>query len=364
MKKTIIFAALTFTSIAGFAQQALEDQLRDANCKAAETAVNNALKGTENPKKNIKGSTWVKLAEAYAESATNCGRDSLASKKAYETYKKALEVDAATGGGKEKADIEKALKDQKLFNALLSQGAALYNNQSLDNALVLFKLANEVNPTDTTTALYAGIVAQQNKDLATAKEYFKKFLDNKGKDPAVFYSLAVILRNDKDFDGAEAVLKKGIETHPTDKDLKTELVNNYIVSNRLDKAIADLEKLVEADPSNLANISNLAIIYDNSKNKEKALEYYKKALALEPNNYDVNYNVAAMYFNDAVEIKKTVDAMDIKTYQKEGKAVEQKVCAKFAEAKPYFEACLAARPNDEDVKINIETIDKIVAQCK
>lgn len=363
MKKTIILAALVFSATVGKAQ-GLEDQLRDAQCKTADAAINTAVKGTENPKKNIKGSTWAKLGDAYLESALNCGRDSVASKKSYEAYKKALEVDAATGGGKDKADIEKQLNDPKLHAALLSQGAAYYNEQSLDNAITLFKLANEVNPKDTTSALYAGIVSQQNKDFATAKTYFEKFVANNGKDPAVYYSLALIIRNEKDFDKAIEILKKAIVINPSDKDLKAELVNTYILANKLDDAINDLEKIIANDPKNTLNITNLGILYDNSGNKEKALECYTKVLAIDPKNYDVNYNIAAMYFNEGVEIKKKVDAMDIKTYQKEGKAIEQQVCAKFTQAKPYFEACLAARPDDADVKSNIESITNIVAQCK
>jgi tetratricopeptide (TPR) repeat protein len=368
MKKRILFAALTFAAFNVNAQQpaGVEDKLREAQCATANETIAAALKNTENPKKNIKGGVWLKLGDAYKDAALSCGKDSLISEKAYNAYKKALEVDAATGGGKDKKDIEAAISgpESMLYSALMSQGAALYSGQNLKDGLTLFKLASDVKPSDTTSTLYAGIVSQQLQDFTTAKSYFEKFISQNGKDPAVFYSLSVLKKNDKDYDGAVAILKKGIEANPRDKDLRGELINTYIAANKLNDALEDLKQMVANDPKNVTNTLNLGILYDNSGNKEEAFKYYNKVLELEPTNYDCNFNIGVMYFNEAVETKKKVDAMDIKTYQKEGKAVEEQVCKQFNTAKPYFDKCAALNPKDEVVAENLVNLNRILGQCK
>jgi tetratricopeptide (TPR) repeat protein len=358
MKKTLLasvaLAAILFST--ELHAQGVEDKLRDAQCESATQAIESAEKNTVHQKRGLKGSSWLKLADAYMDASTICGRDSMSSKKAYETYQKALEIDAA-GDGKAKEDIEAAMKSPKLHASLLSQGAAYYNVQELDNALTLFKLANMVDPKDTTTTLYAGIVAQQNGSMDIAEDFFLKHVANGGTDAAVFYSLSLIYNKEKEYDKSIDILKRGIEKQPNDKDLKGQLINTYIVSDKIEDAKKDLKLLVDANPTNTANMTNLAIIYDNTGDKENALKYYNMVLGVDSNNYDVNFNLGVMYFNQAVEIKKEVDAMDMKEYQKSGAAVEKNVCEKMKQAKPYFEVCAA-------VTENLKTIERILGQCK
>ena len=367
MKKTIFVSVLSIFSTGVFAQSAIDAQLREAQCKSAADEITKGEKATQDAKKGAKSSTWVKLATAYEEMAINCGKDSLASQKAYDTYKKALEVEK-TAGGKGLKDIEAALVSPKIYSALMQQGAGYYNSKSFANALTLFKLASEANPKDTTATLYAGIVAQQAKDGEAAKTYFNKFIDQGGKDAAVFYSLSEVYKGEKNNTKAIEVLKKGIAANPNDKDLKGSLVNTQLSSGNSEEAITELKKLIDADPKNVNNLLNLAILYDNGGKKEEALVWYKKVLEIDPTNYDCNFNLAVYYFNQAVEIKKEVDKMDMKTYQKEGKAVEDKACAKFAESKPYFYVCKAARekenkPMEQELVDSLTSLDSVLEQC-
>jgi tetratricopeptide (TPR) repeat protein len=355
MKKTLLasvaLAAILFST--ELYAQGVEDKLRDAQCESAASAIESAEKNTVHSKRSLKGSSWLKLADAYMDASTSCGRDSMSSKKAYEIYQKALEVDSA-GDGKAKEDIELALKSPKLHASLLSQGAAYYNVQELDNALELFKLANMVNPQDTTTTLYAGIVAQQNGNMDVAEDFFLKHVANGGTDAAVFYSLSLIYNKEKEYDKSIEILKVGIEKQPNDKDLKGQLINTYIVSDKIEDAKKDLKALVDANPTNTANMTNLAIIYDNTGDKENAKKYYNMVLAVDLDNYDVNFNLGVMYFNQAVEIKKEVDAMDMKEYQKTGAAVEKKVCEKMTQAKPYFEQVVKSGVSESELLVKFE----------
>lgn len=359
-KRMLVASTLIFGAFTASAQDALQDKIREETCIAMEKSIASNLKNTENPKKNTKAATWSKLADAYLDMALNCGKDSMASKAAFETYKKAIEVEPAS---KEIAKINETLKGDRLYGGLMTQGAAFYSVKELEKALQLFELANEVRTTDTTASLYAGIVAQQNQKYEVAKTYFNRFIANNGKDAAVFYSLAVLLSNENKYDEAIATLKKGIAAQPADKDLKGELINTYIRSNKIEDAIVDLSKLVEADPSNTNNLLNLGLLYDNVGKKDMAMAQYQRVLTVDPANYDANFSMAVIYFNEAVEIKKKVDDMDMKTYRAEGKAVEEKACAIFSKALPYFEKCDQVKPNQDEVTGNLTTLKTILSQC-
>ncbi len=271
MKKLIVIA---FVGVWSFNVNAQKDAQKELICKSYKDAIDKNVKLTENPKQNAKSATWVKLAESYIEHALQCGTDSTASLKAYQTFLKAQEVEKAAGGKKSK-EIEDAIYGTtNVYRALLSQGASYYNNKNLAMASQLFGLSLKVNAKDTTAALYAGIVDQSIGKNAEAVLSFNSYIANGGKDPAVFYSLAQIFKIDKNYDKAIAILRKGSELNPKDKDLKAEIVNTYLVSNNVDGAIADLEKIIESDPTNVTSLSNLGLLYDN-KAQEAASEIKK-----------------------------------------------------------------------------------------
>jgi len=77
--------------------------------------------------------------------------------------------------------------------------------------------------------------------------------------------------------------------------------------------------------------------------------YYTKALEVDANNYDALYQMGAYYYNDAVEIKRQVNSMDMNEYKKTGKDLEAKLAVKYHEALPYFERGYKVK-KDEDLK--------------
>ncbi|MET3127220.1 Flp pilus assembly protein TadD/uncharacterized coiled-coil protein SlyX [Arcicella rosea] len=93
--------------------------------------------------------------------------------------------------------------------------------------------------------------------------------------------------------------------------------------------------------------------------KESALNFYKKSLDLDPNNYDVNFNLGVMSFNEAVEIKKKVDLLDMAAYKTEGKKIEEQADKKFREALPYFEKAYSIKQED-DLKSSLRSLYQIL----
>jgi tetratricopeptide (TPR) repeat protein len=463
---------MTIIGLSTYNVNAQSDPLKELACKGLTDAIEKNIKSTQNPKQSAKSATWVKLADSYLDHASECGTDSMASVKAYDNYKKALDVEIAAGGKKFKEIEAKLDGPNTLYQVFIQQGVAFYNVKNMEKASDLFNYAALVNKKDTTATLYAGIVDQGlgNNDRATKN--FNLYLANGGKDPAVFYSLAQIYKIDKKYDEAVAILRKGTVVNPKDKDLQAEIINTYIVSNNIPGAIIDLEKMVESDPNNANTQYNLGSLYENraleanievnkireqlesantsdaekkvqsekerlkifedeivnltnkmkrepknaasikktiaevtsqkvaqeealkkaeatlqqkmaskaalsgldsklssaestfKENKEKAYKAYTKVLALDPDNFDVNFNMAVMHFNEAVEIKRELDAMDMATYREKGKAIEEKACLQFQKSKPYFDKCQSLNASDESVNENLKMLVNILEQCK
>ena len=139
MKKIILASVFSLAVSGVFAQgvpASLQDKVKEETCKTAAKDVASAEKNTLDAKKAIKTATWLKLAKAYEEQTTIvCPQDSMSSLKCYETYKKADEVDKASGG-KSAKEISDALTSTKMYQMLMSQAVAYYNAKKLTNASI------------------------------------------------------------------------------------------------------------------------------------------------------------------------------------------------------------------------------------
>ena len=261
MKKMFFVSALGLVSFSAFSQDAVNKAVVDQLRKDKEKSD----KGVSDPKASAKASFWLDRATTYSSIASQSSElDSSAAKTAFESYKKAAELDP-----KKAKDAQKFLtgEDPSLFNAFVRQGAEKYQNKNLAGALEMFQLAQQVNAKDTLASLYGGIAAQQIDKKEEAKTQFEKYAENGGKDPSVFYGLAQLYRAENNFDKAVATLNKGLERSPNNKDLKSEVVNILLASGKEDQAIAELTNLTKSDPTNVQNIVNLGILYDNMNTK-------------------------------------------------------------------------------------------------
>jgi Flp pilus assembly protein TadD len=467
MKKMLVVATLWLSAATAMAQNAAQMQLQNGTLDKAKTEID---KNIADPKTGAKAKTWFVRGQVY-EAIANDGTgvysklDSMAALTAYESYKKALEVEP--NGGKSGKEINEALVGQRLFSALLRQGAAKYQNKNLPDAVKLMSLAGQVNPKDTTAALYTGIAAQQSQNPALAEENYERYIANGGKDFQIIGALAGLYRNDKNVDKALAVLDKGLTILPGNKDLSAERVNLLISANRLDEAVSSMKMLVEKDPTNVQNVLNLGILYDNAGTRvgdqirklsettrkssqltksvadEKAAmeavsgeitrlmakikkepknteakrqlaeavkmqserktnyaqleadlkadqaaragvgdmtaqlaeltakqteqrnlskQYYTKALAIDPANFDANFNMGVYFYNEAVEMKREVDRMDISEYKKRGAEVEGRVCGRFRQALPYFQKAKSVKDDDGVLNENLVNLQNVLKQ--
>ena len=269
MKRIVLASAIGLMSLSAFGQDALEKAMVDQFRKDKEKS-DAAL---NDPKSNVKASFWAERAKLYEDIAEKASQiDSVAANKAMAAYKKVVELDLTKKGepGKSSKEAQKDLKGEEgtfLFHSFYKQGTEQYQVRNLNSALQLFKSALEINPKDTTIALYGGVTANQLDNKEEAKNLWEMYAANGGKDPSVFYGLAQVYRNENNFDKALAALNKGLERSPGNKDLKSEIVNILLASGKESDAITQLETMAKDDPKNSQNMLNLAILYDNINRK-------------------------------------------------------------------------------------------------
>jgi tetratricopeptide (TPR) repeat protein len=170
------------------------------------------------------------------------------------------------------------------------------------------------------------------------------------------------------YDGEVKRIAARLKAQPKNADLKRQLADATATLNDAKKNLTKLEADLKAAEAAEAKVDKSALQKQLTDLKAKqqeikslAMDSYAKAIEIDPDNYDAVFNLGVFYFNDAVEMKREVDAMDMQTFQKSGKEMEGKVCAKFQKAKPYFVKASSLR-DDEVAKQTLETLNNVLKE--
>ena len=363
MRKIAILLVSLFVSGASFAQNS-------AVGKASSLLQKNDLAGAKeqidaaivHEKTADKPKTWFVKGEVYeaiskAENADALAPNALA--EAVAAYNKAKELE-----GKETATYY-VFADQRIegiWGGFLNEGATAYQESDFGKAAELFGKAADIKPQDTTSLMYAGIAAQQNEDHKLALTYYYRLLGANYKSVDIYSSIIYLERaKNEDNDKALEVVQMAKRDFPENKDFPKEEINILIVTGKSDEAKKALEDAIAAEPSNANLYYNYAILSDELKDNAAARANYKKALEFNPEYFDAAFNLAVNYYNEAADILKEANNMDIKTYQKKGKQVEDKAMAIFKESLPYWEQAHKINPSD---LTTVETLQVIYTRLK
>jgi len=304
------------------------------------------------------------IAAMYTGVVAQLSNNEKGAQTAYENY--------INMGGKDMAilyglsQIYKNQKDEQKAIAIIDKGIELYpTNRDLKNEK--FNLLISFNRIDQAIET---LEKQSNKDAATFSNlgllYENKMAGYKDQANKIAEKSSKIGEFQKRIDSQKGQidaftdevkrLKKKLATTPpkqkasiqqqitlneADIKEKTKVLEGYVA----DKANA--EKSV-GDPA--ANATQLADLTAKVKEiRDKVPAYYESALKLDPTYYDALYQLGALNYNDAADIKRVLNSMDMETFKKEGKSYEEKIANKYKEALPYFEKAFKIK-KDEDLK--------------
>lgn len=358
MKRILIALAVLL------AVQVADAQVKSAD--AAKKAVEAAEKVAQDPKKNTKVATWLKLAttymDAYEAPAGNVllnsprvqlqmmmgnekpvsseevivdgipfKKEVYANKNLYfdatdvlrivevtqpvyadplgealKAYAKAYEVDAKKS--KEK-DIKEGIQNisQKYFVDGMNQ-YSLGNYPAAADLLVKAANASETAPysvVDTTSLYNAAYIYWAAKDYETAKTYFEKCLANNYyyQNGEVYAKLGDVFFNLGDKAKGVQTLETGFVKFPQSQSILIGLINYYLESGENTDRLFEL--IAEAKKNEPENVSLYYVegnIHKQLGNTEKAIAAYKECAKVDP-NYDFGYHgLGAYYYDLAVKI--------------------------------------------------------------
>ena len=344
-------------------------QVADAQVKspeAAKKAVLAAEEASQNPKKNTKVATWLKLATSYMDAydapvgnvLVNSPRvqlqmmmgnekpvaveevvvDGMPFKKevysnknlyfdgtdvlrivevtvpvfedplagALAAYAKAYEVDVKQSKTKDIVAGIQAIQ-QRYFNDGMNQ-YSLGDYKKAGELIVKAAAASETAPNSVvdTTALYnAGYIYWASKDFETAKNLFEKCLANNYyyENGEVYAKLGDIYFNLGDKAKGVETLETGFVKFPQSQSILIGLINYYLESGEnTDRLFELIGQAKQNEPNNVSLYYVEGNIHKQLGDFDKALAAYKECATVDP-NYDFGYHgQGALLYDKAVEL--------------------------------------------------------------
>jgi Tfp pilus assembly protein PilF len=306
-----------------------------------------------------------------------CQKDDEA-RKAYEKYINIGGKDVAILYGL--AQIYKSAKEEDKALALIDKGIEIYPTSKdlknekfnmliafnrIDQAITQLKETISKDPKDVMNTFNLGLLYENKTN--TLKEEANKIADKANK--VADARRKIVSHKDKAevfIDELKRTKAKLKTVKPNQKPVIQSQINKLEASiakdndelKLLEGEMAEAVKEVGDEAANKAKMDELNAKIDALK--QETPTFYERALEADPNYYDALYQLGAFYFNEGAEIKRIVNSMDMKTYTKDGKAVEDKLAAKYKQAIPYFERALVVK-KDEDLK---EILKQIYRELK
>ncbi|WP_347159188.1 tetratricopeptide repeat protein [Pontibacter chitinilyticus] len=355
MRKVLLTALVASSiSVASAQNSAVNSAILNHKNGTLDKAQADIDKAIEHPKTKDKAKTWFYRGVIYQDMIGNPIYGKLTNDNTpiivLDAFDKTLSLDGKDGEFGKQVPARKEM----LYGQVLNQAVEFHNNQQWKEAIDKYNLASKINPTDTTSVLYAAYASTANQDYPAAIKYYDKLIDMGHKTEDV-YKAKIQLQQQIEAPEQEimATLANALQEHPNSVYLMQEELKYYLKNDRGDEAMAKLKKAIDADPNNASLYAVLGNLQERKGTLDEATESYKKAIALDPNNFDAYYNLGVLEYNRASEINNKAAKMDYATYQKKGKALEADAKKHFAEALPYFEKALEIQPDDQSTMQNL-----------
>jgi tetratricopeptide (TPR) repeat protein len=254
--------------------------------------------------------------------------------------------------------VTKTQQIQQLANYYLNKGAALYQTDSLKDALKYFEKTQVITPNDTIAYFYAGFVANSLEKYDTAISNFEKYIE-KGGTSSDAYSLMINTYSGPKDDKPKALemARRAKEKFPENSEFAKVEIGLLIDMNKVEEAKEGLEKAVQREPDNKTYQFYLGYVNSKLEKWDEAKKHFEQALRVDPSYFDAQYYLAQVYLIDASKIMDQVKNLGISAADKKKQAELDKVLVeKYKIALPHWEKAEKLKPNDTDVLDRLRTI--------
>lgn len=299
-----------------------------------------------------RGNIYLQIHMSENPEYKNLDPDALA--KAYESYKKLLELDT-----KKEFYTEAIQNIFVISEQLYNQGVKHFSASEFDGALVSFEKAIDVSATygnvDTLAIFNAGLSAENAKNWAKAKQYYGRIIELNYPQPLVYNSLSNVYLEEKDTLQALSTVQAGRVKYPDNFQLLIQETNIYLASKQNDKAMANLQQAVQKDPTNPTIYYAVGVNYFTMNNLDEAEKNYIKAIELKPDYFEANYNLGALYVNQAATVIEKANKLPLSATA-EYDALKLEADNILKKSIPYLEQASTLDPTDKSTLLSLKEI--------
>lgn len=356
MKNAILFVLFCF---AGISVNAQNSNVNKANANIQNEKLAEAKEqidlAAKHEKTMEKGRTWYVRAMVYqaitaSEDESVHAIDPEAAIKAMESFEKVKSLEKEGSNYYTLAEVQ----IQQLYSIVLNRGITLYQEEKYGDAYLTFKDLTKIAPKDTIGYLYGGFCAQEEGNIENALEMYYSAMEMDDCPKQFYTQVMFLLQNEKqDIEEALKIAQIGMKKFPNEQSFDRSVIAYYIELERIDEARLALIEALETEPGNANLWYNLGYLNGEIDEYDKSVEAYKKAIDADPEYIDPYINLAYTYTQKAKEIRQEAMDMDLKTYQKEGAAIESKADEYYIMALPVLEKANEVVPDDEAILISL-----------
>lgn len=361
--KRITLLLLMLATVSVYAQKAVKPNLNKALSLWTEGKLDEAKTmidlATTYEKTMNDGKTWYYRGLIYAslDTTSNEAFKALAPDAfniALESFKKGDEMNVGKEHFTQDAMGMPILKSQQIAywqGSYLNEGARLYQEENLEEALKNFEKAQQILPNDTTAYFYGGFAANSLESYDKAIASFQKYNELGGKSPDAYKTVINIYSGPKENkEEALKIARQAKTKFPADPELPKQEIGLLIDLKRIDEAKSGLEEAVKKEPNNKILHFYLGYTNANLSKFEDAKKNYEAALKIDPKYFEAQLYLAKLMYNDAAEIKKQMSTLGISAADKKKKFDLDKVLVeKLKIALPYWEGAEKLNPDDQEV---------------
>ncbi len=362
MKKLTLLLSTILIVTATFGQKrSVQDAFNNLRKGNLDKAMENIEPTISDPSTMNEPKTWFYRGNIYlqihmSDKPEFKALDNDALNKAYESYKKATELDTR------KEYYAEILQNMLIISEqLYNVGVVNFTSDPPDYhaSFLAFENSSKVNESfgaiDTTAIFNAARAAELDKDFSNAILYYNKARELNYPQPLIYSSLASIYMEKGDTATAITYLTEGRQKHPEDFNMLIAETNYFLTSRQNDKAMANLEEAIVTDPENPTIHYAVGVTYAVMGNVNDAEKSYLKAVELKPDYFEANYNLGALYVNQAAMIIDSANKLPL-SQVKEYDALKLQADEILRKSLPFLETASTLDSTDKNTMLSLKEI--------
>ncbi|MBF0195554.1 MAG: tetratricopeptide repeat protein [Magnetococcales bacterium] len=182
----------------------------------------------------------------------------------------------------------------KKAQILLEKGVAYHQLNRIDEAIVYYKKALEIQPNQPFALNNMGFALSNKGRLDEALAYCKKAIIIRPEFAEAYNNIGNIYSSLGRLDDGVNNLQKAIRLNPSFAEAHNNYGNIKLKQDKLDEAVIAYQNAIAINPGYVMAYNNLGNAIKKQDKIDEAIACYQKAISIEPNFHDSHYNLGVI----------------------------------------------------------------------